>query len=122
MNLLIASAKLADVARTAARAVRSNHRISILECCRLTAGGKLSVYGTDLGTGIAASTDCDVVEPGEAVVEASSLAEIAGKLKGDVSISTAGTQLVIKCGRSRFALSMQPIDDYPPVFKIDDGV
>jgi DNA polymerase III sliding clamp (beta) subunit (PCNA family) len=106
MNLLISSTKLADVARTAVRAVRHyrDSKSPILNCCRLTAGGNLSIYGTDLDTGIAAAAECDVIEPGEAAVDAQRLADIAAKLKGDVCINHTANDLVIKCGRSRFAL------------------
>jgi hypothetical protein len=55
MNILIASSKLADVTRTAARSVphQRDRKHPVLNCCRLTAGGNsLSICGTDLATGI----------------------------------------------------------------------
>jgi DNA polymerase III sliding clamp (beta) subunit (PCNA family) len=63
-------------------AVRHQDRrqFPILNCCRLTAGGNLSVYGTDLDTGVTAGCHTDVAEPGEAVVEAQKLADITAKL------------------------------------------
>jgi len=124
MNLLIAPAKLADVARTAALAVRLQRdlRFPILNCCRLTAGGNLSIFGTDLDSGIAAWADCDVVEPGEAIVDARKLADITAKLRGDVSIHTTATHLVVKCGRSQFTLTLLPADDYPPPLVVDGGI
>src|SRR5262249_15074305 len=124
MKVLISSSKLANAARIAALAVRADQsrRIPILGCCRLTAGGALSIYGTDLDTGISAVADCDVIEPGEAAVDAHRLAGIATKLAGDVSIHTNANDLIVKCGRSRFTLAMQPIDDYPPPLAIDTDV
>jgi DNA polymerase III sliding clamp (beta) subunit (PCNA family) len=71
---------------------------------------------------IAAWVDCDVIEPGEAAVDAHKLVDIAGKLKGDIRLGVDNGNLVPKCGRSRFTLTMLAAEDYPPVFKIDDGV
>jgi DNA polymerase III subunit beta len=125
MNLLISSAKLADAARTAGRAVRrqQNNRFPILDCCRLSAGGaSLTVHGTDLDTAIEASTTCDVIEPGEAVVDAGKLSEIAGKLQADVHLEVKSDGLVVKCGRSRFTLTMQSIEDYPPALAVDTDI
>jgi DNA polymerase III sliding clamp (beta) subunit (PCNA family) len=125
MNILIASSKLADVTRTAARSVphQRDRKRPVLNCCRLTAGGNsLSICGTDLATGIAAWVDCDVIEPGEAAVDAHKLVDIAGKLKGDIRLGVDNGNLVLKCGRSRFTLTVLAAEDYPPAFKIDDGV
>jgi DNA polymerase III sliding clamp (beta) subunit (PCNA family) len=123
MNFLISSTKLANAARIAALAIRPDQRrrSPILGCCRLTAGNNLSIAGTDLDTGITAVADCDVIEPGEAAVDAQRLADIASKLKGDVRIEAKAGELVIKCGRSRFALTMQPAEDYPAPLTVDDA-
>jgi DNA polymerase III subunit beta len=122
MKLLIASTKLAEAARVADLAVQAHNTIPVLDCCRLTAGpGCLSIYGTDLDTGIAARADCDVTEPGEAIVDADQLAKIAAKLRGDVAVTTTAGGLVIKCGRTRFTLAMQSLDDAPAPLAIDGG-
>jgi DNA polymerase III subunit beta len=125
MQMLIDSANLANAARIAAKAIRADHsrRNTILKCCRLTAGTNLRVYGTDLDTGITALADCDVIEPGEAVVDAQKLADIAGKLPrgADVRVETIDGDLIIKCRRSRFTLTMQPLDDYPPELALEDA-
>jgi DNA polymerase III sliding clamp (beta) subunit (PCNA family) len=115
MNFLISSTKLANAARIAALAIRPDQRrrSPILGCCRLTASNNLSIYGTDLDTGIAAIADCDVIEPGEAAVDAQRLADIAAKLKGDIRIEAKDGELVISCGRSRCTLTIQSLDDYP---------
>jgi DNA polymerase III subunit beta len=100
VKLSISATKLADAARSAAVAVRADQgrRFPALKCCRLAAGGNLAIYGTDLDAGITAIADCNVIEPGEAIVDARNLADIAGKLKGDVRIEATATELVIKCG------------------------
>ena len=123
MKLFISASRIADAARSAARAVHANHgrRKPILNCCRLTAGSNLSIYGTDLDTGITAIADCDVIEPGEAVVDAHRLADIAGKLNGDVHLEVKAGDLVVKCGRSRFTLAMMSVEDYPPPLAVEDG-
>jgi hypothetical protein len=54
-----------------------------------------------------------VIEPGEAAVNAQKLAEIAAKPRGDVRVEVSVGPLIIKCGRSRFTLTMHPLDDYP---------
>jgi DNA polymerase III subunit beta len=124
VNLLIEATTLADAARAAARSVRAqrDRKVPVLNCCRLTAGGNLSIYGTDLDTGISAIADCDVIEPGEAVVDAQRLADITGKLKGNVRIEATPDQLIVKCGRTRFTLTTLPIDDYPPALAVEDDI
>jgi DNA polymerase III subunit beta len=123
MNLLISSTNLANAARIAARAVRhqKDRKFPILNCCRITAGSNLSIYGTDLDTGIAAKVECDVLDPGEAAVDAQKLGDIAAKLRGDVCISRSASDLVIKCGRSRFTLPIQSLDDAPLPLAIEEG-
>jgi DNA polymerase III subunit beta len=124
MHLIIPAADLAAVARTAARAVRPQHgrKFPILACCRITAGGDpLAAYATDLGTAIAATCNADVIKLGECCVDASKLADIAGKLpKGDVTITTTNG-LTIRSGRSRFTLTTLAVEDFSPAFEIDDG-
>lgn len=119
MKLIIASAKLAEAARMAGLAVQAHNTIPVLDCCRLTARDKLSIYGTDLDTGIAAVADCDVIEPGEVIIDAERLPNIAGKLRGDVTLTTTAGGLVVKSGRSRFTLPLQSLDDAPAPLKID---
>jgi DNA polymerase III sliding clamp (beta) subunit (PCNA family) len=121
MKLLIASTKLAKAARTAALAVRHEmgRRSAILNCRRRTGDGNLSIYGSDLDTGITALANCDVIEPGEAIVNVQRLADITAKFRGDVLIHTAANDLVVECGRSRFALTMLPIDDAPPPLAVE---
>jgi DNA polymerase III subunit beta len=121
VNLFISASKLANAARSAALAVRyeKDRRFPILNCCRLTGDGNLRIYGTDLDTGIASVADCDVLEPGEAAVDAQRLADIAAKIRGDVSIQTTANGLVVKCGRSRFLLTMQSLDDFPAPLAVD---
>jgi DNA polymerase III subunit beta len=122
MNLLIHSTKLANAARIAAQAISAakGKNTPILNCCRLTAGTRLSIYATDLDTGIGAIADCDVIEPGEAVVDAQRLADIAAKLRGDMRIETTADGLTVKCGRSRFSLMMHSIEDYPAPLALPD--
>jgi DNA polymerase III subunit beta len=122
MNILICSTSLAAAARVAAKAARTDRQAGILGCCRLTAGTNLSVYGTDLDTGITAIADCEVLEPGEAVIDAQKLADIAAKLPrgGDVRIEATADGLTVKCRRSRFTLTMQDLDDHPPPLAVED--
>jgi DNA polymerase III sliding clamp (beta) subunit (PCNA family) len=123
MHLLIASAKLANAARVAALAALADqrNRSPILGCCRLTAGGNLNIYGTDLDTGITALADCDVIEPGEAVVDVQRLADIARRLEGDARIEEKSGSLTIRCGRSRFTLATVSVEKYPPPLAVGDN-
>jgi DNA polymerase III subunit beta len=126
MILHISAANLAEAATAAAHAIRTgrtNHdgKFPVLSCCRLTAGRNLSIYGTDLDTGISAMADCDVAEPGEAVVNGRKLADIAAKLKGDIAIHTTATDLIVKCGRARFTLALLPVEDFPAALEVEDN-
>jgi DNA polymerase III sliding clamp (beta) subunit (PCNA family) len=60
-----------------------------------------------------------VLEPGEAVVDARKLSDIAGKFKGDVRIEEAADHLIIKNGRSRITLTKRFIEYFPPPLVID---
>jgi DNA polymerase III sliding clamp (beta) subunit (PCNA family) len=127
MILHISAAKLAEAATAVAHAVRTGHtnhegKFPVLSCCRLAANGHLSIYGTDLDTGIAAVADCDIVEPGVAVVDGNKLADIARKLiRSDVQLESGAGCLVIKSGRSRFSLTMQSDEDFPIPLVVDNG-
>jgi DNA polymerase III subunit beta len=125
VNLHISAAGLAEAAAAAVRVVRSGRandqgKFPVLSCCRLVANGHLSIYGTDLDTGIAATADCDVIESGVAVVDGNKLADIARKLiRGDVQIENNSGNLVIKSGRARFTLAMQSDEDFPTPLVVD---
>jgi DNA polymerase III sliding clamp (beta) subunit (PCNA family) len=105
--------------------VKTAGRIPVLGGARLVANGSLSIYGTNLFTGIAAIAECDVKEPGQTVIDAGKLSEVAGKLRGNVSIRTSfgpPASVKINCGRSRFALVTLPVGDFPVPLVVDSDM
>lgn len=73
------------------------------------------------------SARCDaaarVDEPGRVLVQGRLLADIARALPSrEVSVTLDGGKVHIRCGASRFALPVMPVDDYPPLPAAPDPV
>lgn len=95
------------------KAVESRNTIPILGHVRLVAtAGTLTATTTDLDLQITGSMPA---EGGDAAfcVDARMLAGIVGKASGDVVDLDLDDRLTVKCGRSRFTLSVLPVEDFP---------
>lgn len=114
MRLTIPKADLTRVLTTVGRVVEARNIIPILSNVLLTASaGRLQVTGTDLDIVATDSTPAEVIAPGSLCVDAKLLSDIAKKAGGDVTLSLEGDQLIVKSGRSRFALPTLPAEDFP---------
>ena len=82
-----------------------------------TAGGRLTITGTDLEVQLVAECEAEVEQPGEATLPARKLADIWRSLgEGvQVSVATEGDRAIVRSGRSRFALATLPATDFPEV-------
>lgn len=114
MKLSIARQDLARVLTTVGRVVESRNTIPILGNVLLSAAdGRLQVTGTDLDIVATDSGVATVEQPGTLCVDAKLLSDIAKKAGGDVTLSEDNGQLIVKSGRSRFALGTLPASDFP---------
>ncbi|MBY3543631.1 DNA polymerase III subunit beta [Rhizobium laguerreae] len=120
MRLSITRADLARVLTNVGRVIESRNTMPILSNVLLSAkDGRLQVTGTDLDIVATDATAADVTESGSICVDAKLLADISKKAGGDISISMEGDRLVVKSGRSRFALPTLAAADLP-TFGADD--
>ncbi|MGB1025020.1 MAG: DNA polymerase III subunit beta, partial [Rhodospirillaceae bacterium] len=98
--------------------VERRNTIPILSNVRIEAGPEgLSLNATDMDIEIAETATADCAAPGATTASAHTLYEIVRKLSdgADVELSIGGDAgvLQLKSGRSRFALSCLPVEDFP---------
>ena len=112
MTLTIQRADLARALSLATKAVEGRNVIPILGNVLLSAdGGQLTVTATDLDVEVSAKAPAEGNL--ETTVDAKRLSDIARRLSGDtVTISLDADKLIVKSGRSRFALPTLPVEDF----------
>lgn len=115
MQLTISRNDLARVIGNVARVVEARNTIPILSNLMLTAaGGGLAVMGTDLDIVATAAAEADVATNGSVCVDAKLLSDIAKKAGADtITMTLNDGRLIVKSGRSRFALATLPAEDFP---------
>jgi DNA polymerase-3 subunit beta len=79
--------------------------------------GSLAVTATDLEVELVARTDVDVETGGEITVSGRKLLDICRALPegADVGISVSGEKLLVRSGRSKFALTTLPAAEFPSI-------
>ncbi len=80
--------------------------------------GSLSFTGTDLEVElVAVERGVSIEQEGETTIPARKLADIWRSLPegADVSVGVEGDRVIVRSGRSRFALATLPADDFPKV-------
>lgn len=106
----------AALARGAAVAPKKS-AIQILSHVRLvaTADGKVAVATTDLDRFAEAHCEGAVAEAGVVTVPAIAFVTLIGKhpKDGEVGLAVEGSQLIVRCGRSKVKLPTLPADDFP---------
>ncbi len=100
------------------RIVERRNTIPILANVLIEAGdGRLSLKSTDLDLEASESVPADVAQNGATTVPAHVIYDIVRKLPegAQASLETAGDtgQLILRSGRSRFALQALPASDFP---------
>ena len=117
MKLTIERAALLKCLGHVQSVVERRNTIPILSNVKIeAAGGKLALNATDMDLDIVESTDAQVSQPGATTAPAHTLYDIVRKLPdgAQVAMEKDGEgQLVLKAGRSRFALSCLPTEDFP---------
>jgi DNA polymerase-3 subunit beta len=79
--------------------------------------GQLAVTATDLEVELVAQTDVDVETGGEITVAGRKLLDICRALPegAEIGISVSGEKLLVRSGRSRFALATLPAAEFPSI-------
>jgi len=118
MKLIIERAALLRSLGHVQSVVERRNTIPILSNVRLEAGkAALSLNATDMDIEIVETTPTDVSQPGTTTAPAHTLYDIVRKLPDgaqiEVAIDSDDAQLTLTSGRSRFALSCLPVEDFP---------
>jgi DNA polymerase-3 subunit beta len=107
--------------------VEGRNTIPIMSNLLLAAeGGKLVLTGSDLDCWVDRTVDLAQPPKGEALritVPAKLLAAVAAKLPAEAlaTLTLEGNKLAVSAGRTRFALSTLPADDFPLAIAPDGG-
>ncbi|WP_449352115.1 DNA polymerase III subunit beta [Streptomyces shaanxiensis] len=121
MKLVIDTDHLADAAQWAMRAVPSAPPTAVLACLRLEAAdGTLTVTGYDYYRSARASEDCEVSDPGVALVPGRVLTDLVRAFPKTKQILLAldGNDLTVSCGSAHITLPTLPLADYPALPKL----
>ena len=117
---------LLSAVKTVGRAVADRTTIPILKNIHLGAdSGKLTLRGTDLDVEVGMSIAANSASQGEVCVDETTLAKIINLLPGDgdatFEFDNKSTQLILRCGRSRFKLNTLPASDFPDMARHDSN-
>lgn len=118
MKLTIERATLLKALGHVQNVVERRNTIPILSNVKLEATDRgLLLNATDMDMDIAELAPAEVAEPGATTAPAHTLYDIVRKLPEGAAIELsqdqAQTQLILRAGRSRFALQVLPVDDFP---------
>lgn len=106
---------LAEAVAWAARTLPSRPSMPMLAGLLIDAvpgGLTLSSFDYEVSARVAVAADVD--EPGRVLVSGRLLADIARALPAaPVTITSEGSRVEVRCGRSSFTLPTLPVDDYP---------
>ena len=112
--------KLQNACSTAARAAASKSPIQALEGLLLEARTDVKITGYDLKKGIYTTIGADIAEEGSVVVNSRLFGDIIRKLPdGNVTITTDGLNVNVKCGKSDFNIMGISAEDYPELPVVD---
>jgi DNA polymerase-3 subunit beta len=83
--------------------------------------GQLDITGTDLEVELLASSQVTVTQPGDITVPGRKMLDICRSLPDGVQLNLTkeGEKLIVKAGRSRFALTTLPAAEFPVVEAIN---
>ncbi|HEY1723432.1 MAG TPA: DNA polymerase III subunit beta [Magnetospirillaceae bacterium] len=118
MKLTIERAALLKALNHVQSVVERRNTIPILSNVKIEGkGGKVSLNATDMDLDIVEAVGAEVSRPGGATAPAHTLYEIVRKLPegSQVELDLAGKdgQLTLRSGRSKFALPVLPVEDFP---------
>ena len=98
------------------KAIPSKTTMSILECVLISVeNDEVHLIGNNMELGIEIIVDdCEIKEDGKVCVDAKTLMGIVSKLNGgEVTLKTDEVMMSIKCGRSKFNISIKESSEFP---------
>ena len=106
---------LADAVAWAARTLPNRPSMPMLAGLLVDASaGSLTLSSFDYEVSGRVAVDAGVDEPGRVLVSGRLLADIARALPNEpVTITSEGSRVEVRCGRSSFTLPTLPVEDYP---------
>ncbi len=115
MKLSVKQANLKQALNDVKRVIPSNPQLPILQAVLLQAEqGKITLFATDLFTGIKTQVLGSVESEGTVAIPAKTLSDIVSTLgSGTIILETKESQLIIRDDRSTSTLQTFSIDEYP---------
>ncbi|MFC9131854.1 DNA polymerase III subunit beta [Streptomyces sp. NPDC057099] len=116
MKLTIDNETLAEAAQWAQRAIPGNPPTPVLAGMLIDAAdGQLTLTGYDYYRSARATENCDVAEPGRALVPGRVLTDLvrAFPKTKPTTLALEGTDLSLTCGTTHITLPTLPLEDYP---------
>ena len=114
MKVRISHQQLAAAVAHASQALPARPPMPVLAGLRVTAADDgLAITGYDYDVSANATVDATVAARGSALVSGRLLSDITRTLRGDITMTTTTTHLVLESGRSRFTLAQLPLGEYP---------
>ncbi|MDC0092998.1 DNA polymerase III subunit beta [Alphaproteobacteria bacterium] len=85
---------------------------------------QVSFTATDMDMDIVETVRCMVLSQGKVTVSAHTLYDIVRKLTdgSEISVKLIDTNLEVSAGKSKFILPTLPVDDYPVMTEIENGI
>lgn len=122
MKVDVDSSALADAVSWTTRVIDSRPANPLLAGIRLHAqDGQLYLSAFNYEVSARHGIDAGVDEPGDVLVLGRLLADITKTLPSDrATLTTAGSSLTIRSGKSVFTLQLMPVDDYPELPPVPD--
>lgn len=127
MKFKIDKKTLHEAVNIVSRAVATKTSKPVLLNLLMTAqNGNLRLVGTDLEIMMISSQAAEIEEQGHFTIPAKLIQEIVASIPDEEDSRVLfeldnedNREVSISCGRSRFSLQVQPIDDFPPIPVID---
>lgn len=119
MKLLCEGLDLSNAILKVVKAISSKTTNEILECIKLTAKGDyLTLLATDTEIAIEKTIRAEILEEGEALVQAKLFNELVKKLEEEqIELSVEGNALKVKYGDSESFIQVKDIEEFPKIDK-----
>lgn len=113
MQIVVSKDVLIPLLSRCASVADKKSTMPVLAKCLLTANGTLACAATDLFQSVTGAVAAEVKEEGSVAVSARDLLERVKMLSGNISLTTKGTDIVIKSGSRRFTMHGIPGEEFP---------
>jgi DNA polymerase III sliding clamp (beta) subunit (PCNA family) len=110
----ISATELKRITNLLGRFVPKRHTVPILDCVHVWWGGGYAEWtATDLDAWLTVVTDVGAGGEGAVCLPHRVLADIAGRVEGEIVFAQDGEVVILRAGRARFELQTMRADEYP---------